>query len=689
MSADRSPLRALLVEDNPDDAAIILRVLQRGGFDVEHLRVETAEELRDAIARGSWDVVIADYTLPAFTGPQAFVITRQERKNVPFILVSGAVGEEMVVEAMRQGIDDYLMKDNLTRLPGAVERAIEASEERGRRKRAEESIRRRDAILLAVGLTAKRLLAADDWRTEIEEVLQQLGRAADVGRAYLFSVRCEDRPLATQQAEWAAPEVTSRSGNPDFTDFDFEEAGFETWSRVLAEGRPIFGPAHLFEPAVRARLEDWNVTSIAVVPIMVDGAWWGTIGFDVCHENREWSTVEIEALRIAADMMGAGIKRAEAKAALRRQVERLNALRRIDRAIANSLDLQLTLDVVLDQVMGQLGAEAADVLLPNPHAQQFEFTAGRGAFDNAFRAAHVRMGEGYAGRAILERRPVHLPDLRSTEAPKGSRDAWMPRELLAYYAVPLIVKNEVKGVLEIFCGASVECNEEWRDFAATLAGQAAIAIDNSQMLAELTQSNTDLRMAYETTLEGWSRALDLRDNDTQGHTARVAALTVILGRAMGMDTEGIVHLRRGALLHDIGKMGIPDSILLKPGPLTDEEWEVMRRHPVYAYELLSPIPYLRPALDIPHLHHERWDGSGYPLGLKCEEIPLAARVFAVVDVWDALTSSRPYRSKVREERAREIIRQGSGKDFDPRVVESFLRLDLSQGADSLRVASSR
>jgi HD-GYP domain-containing protein (c-di-GMP phosphodiesterase class II) len=265
----------------------------------------------------------------------------------------------------------------------------------------------------------------------------------------------------------------------------------------------------------------------------------------------------------------------------------------------------------------------------------------------------------------------------------------MPRELLAYYAVPLIVKNEVKGVLEIFCGASVECNEEWRDFAATLAGQAAIAIDNSQMLAELTQSNTDLRMAYETTLEGWSRALDLRDNDTQGHTARVAALTVILGRAMGMDTEGIVHLRRGALLHDIGKMGIPDSILLKPGPLTDEEWEVMRRHPVYAYELLSPIPYLRPALDIPHLHHERWDGSGYPLGLKCEEIPLAARVFAVVDVWDALTSSRPYRSKVREERAREIIRQGSGKDFDPRVVESFLRLDLSQGADSLRVASSR
>lgn len=178
----------------------------------------------------------------------------------------------------------------------------------------------------------------------------------------------------------------------------------------------------------------------------------------------------------------------------------------------------------------------------------------------------------------------------------------MPHGLASYYALPLIAKNEVKGVLEIFCGPSVECTEEWRDFAATLAGQAAIAIDNAQMLAQLTQSNTDLRLAYETTLEGWSRALDLRDNDTHGHTARVAAMTVLLGRAMRMDPEEIVQLRRGALLHDIGKMGIPDAILLKPGPLTDEEWEVMRRHPVYAYELLSPIAYLRSALDIPHLH---------------------------------------------------------------------------------------
>jgi response regulator RpfG family c-di-GMP phosphodiesterase len=688
MSPDRSPLRALIVEDNPDDAALILHALRRGGFDVEHQRVETAEQLRDAIARASWDVVIADYNLPAFTGPQAFVMMRQDEKNLPFILVSGTVNEETIVEAMRQGIDDYLMKENLTRLPSAVERAMESSEERRRRKEAEESIRRRDAILLAVGHAAKRLLVTEDWLAEVREVLAHLGTAADVDRAYLYSIRSNGHAFASQLAEWVAPEVNPRSGNPEFQEFDMQSMGFGAWVDGLREGRPIHGPVTDFSPEVRSYLESWDVTSTAIMPIMVEGALWGTIGFDLCHTDREWSTVEIEGLRIAADTIGAAIKRAETKANLRRQVERLSALRRIDRAIASSLDLQLTLDVILDQVMGQLGVEAASVLLRNPHTQQFEFTLGRGAFDNSFRAAYVRPGEGHAGRAILERRPVHVADLRVDAAHEGSRDAWMPRELFSYYALPLIAKNEVKGVLETFCGSSGDRSEEWCDFAATLAGQAAIAIDNARMLADLTQSNADLRQAYETTLEGWSRALDLRDNDTQGHTARVATLTVLLGRQMGMSPEEVVHLRRGALLHDIGKMGIPDAILLKPGPLTDEQWAVMRRHPVYAYELLSPIPYLRPALDIPHLHHERWDGSGYPLGLKGEAIPLAARVFAVVDVWDALTSSRPYRAKVREERAKEIIRAGAGNDFDPRVVEAFLKLDLSQGVDLLRQAGS-
>jgi len=204
----------------------------------------------------------------------------------------------------------------------------------------------------------------------------------------------------------------------------------------------------------------------------------------------------------------------------------------------------------------------------------------------------------------------------------------------------------------------------------------AIAVDNANLFEGLQRANTDLIMAYDATIEGWSRALDLRDRETEGHSQRVTEMTLNIARALGMSEEKLVHVRRGALLHDIGKMGVPDAILLKPGKLSDEEWVVMRMHPQFAFDMLAPIAYLRPALDIPYGHHEKWDGSGYPAGLKGEQIPLPARIFAVVDVYDALTSDRPYRKAWAKEKALEHIRSEAGTHFDPRVVEAFLRLQI-------------
>jgi HD-GYP domain-containing protein (c-di-GMP phosphodiesterase class II) len=191
---------------------------------------------------------------------------------------------------------------------------------------------------------------------------------------------------------------------------------------------------------------------------------------------------------------------------------------------------------------------------------------------------------------------------------------------------------------------------------------------------DLQHAHSDLAEAYEATIEGWSNVLDLRDKETEGHTQRVTEITIRLSRALGISEDQIIHIRRGALLHDIGKMAIPDGILQKPGPLTEDEWKEMRRHPEYAYQMLSPIVYLRPALDIPYCHHERWDGSGYPRGLKGEEIPLSARIFSIVDVWDALLSNRPYRRGCTEESVLEYIRKHSGTSFDPRLVDAFLEL---------------
>ncbi|HWQ11211.1 MAG TPA: HD domain-containing phosphohydrolase [Roseiflexaceae bacterium] len=190
----------------------------------------------------------------------------------------------------------------------------------------------------------------------------------------------------------------------------------------------------------------------------------------------------------------------------------------------------------------------------------------------------------------------------------------------------------------------------------------------------------EISQAYDLTLEGWAHALDLRDKETEGHSRRVTELTVRLARMLGMDEEAITHVRRGALLHDIGKLGIPDRILLKPGKLTEEEWAVMRMHPVYAYEWLAPIAFLRPALDIPYCHHERWDGAGYPRGLAGEAIPLAARIFAVVDVWDAMTNDRPYRAALPTPEVFAHIRSQAGRHFDPQVVEAFLALQVRPGA---------
>jgi HD-GYP domain-containing protein (c-di-GMP phosphodiesterase class II) len=196
----------------------------------------------------------------------------------------------------------------------------------------------------------------------------------------------------------------------------------------------------------------------------------------------------------------------------------------------------------------------------------------------------------------------------------------------------------------------------------------------NNMISSLNQSKDDLLNAYDHTLEGWSMALELRDQDTEGHTRRVAELTLELSQLMGYESEELVHIRRGALLHDIGKMGIPDSILLKPGALSSEEWSVMRRHPEFAYQLLWPIEYLRPAISIPYSHHEWWNGNGYPQGLTGEDIPLPARIFAVIDVWDAMRSDRPYRKAVAESEVCEYLLESKGVHFDGRVVEAFFEL---------------
>ena len=359
---------------------------------------------------------------------------------------------------------------------------------------------------------------------------------------------------------------------------------------------------------------------------------------------------------------------------IQRNLQRLSALRNIDMAITASHDLRVILNVILDQVTTQLRVDTADVLLLNPYTQMLEYAAGRGFRTDAVPYTQIRLGKGHAGRAALERKTVNIPNLLEEAGDLKKAELWTDEGFISYYGAPLIAKGQVKGVLEVFHRAPLDPDREWIDFLETLSGQAAIAIDNAELFEGLQRTNAELTLAYDNTLEGWSRALDLRDKETEGHTQRVTDMTLGLARTMGLGEDEIIHIRRGALLHDIGKMGIPDGILLKDADLTDEERAIMGKHPIYAYEMLSPIDYLHAALAIPYCHHEKWDGTGYPRGLKGDVIPLAARIFAVVDVWDALRSDRPYRKGWPTEKVLEHIQALSGTHFDPQVVDVFLEM---------------
>lgn len=390
-------------------------------------------------------------------------------------------------------------------------------------------------------------------------------------------------------------------------------------------------------------------------------------------EKRAFSTSEQRMLLAIAEMAGSALQRARLHEETLRRLAQLHALQTIDRAISSSLDVHFSLDVLLRQTLAQLKVDAAGVLLYNPSTLSLEYAAGRGFRTRTYEQSRLAMGKGVAGRAAFEQRMMLIPDLSVSQA-FLRREFQQKEGFVSYAAVPLVAKGTIKGVLEIFHRAQLNFDSEWLNFVEGLALQAAIAIDNGQMFEGLQRTNMELSLAYDAAIEGWVRALDLRDRETENHTQRVTELTVALARAMGFDEQKIIHLRRGAILHDIGKMAIPDSILQKPGPLSAEEWEIMRRHPQFAYDMLYPVRYLRPALDIPYCHHERWDGSGYPQGLKGEEIPLAARLFAVVDVFDALTSNRPYRAAWSRAEAIAYLRQQAGILFDPQVVEAFLKI---------------
>jgi HD-GYP domain-containing protein (c-di-GMP phosphodiesterase class II) len=354
-----------------------------------------------------------------------------------------------------------------------------------------------------------------------------------------------------------------------------------------------------------------------------------------------------------------------------RQVQ---ALVSVGRAVNSTNSLEAVLDKVMDSVIALMRAERGLLLLRDEFGK-FQVEAARGM-------DHVKLNENISSvsQTIVRRVAETGESVLTTNAQEDPRfenqKSVVEQNLRSILCAPLKLKEETIGV--IFVDSRVHSGlfqKNDLDMLSAFADQAAVAIDNARMFGKLQKANAELKDAYEATLKGWALTLELRDKETEGHTQRVTSLTKTLAKKLGINGQELEHIERGALLHDIGKLAIPDDILLKPGGLTLTERKFMELHPEFAKDLLEKIEYLHPAIDIPYCHHEKWDGSGYPQNLRGGGIPFAARIFAVVDVWDALTSERPYREPMAPERVRQIIRADSGKHFDPLVVEAFLELE--------------
>lgn len=353
----------------------------------------------------------------------------------------------------------------------------------------------------------------------------------------------------------------------------------------------------------------------------------------------------------------------DAQNLIMKQVKLLHSLRTIDQVIMNGDSFFDISNGIFRQIFELIPLDAAILWQYDSISQELTSIFRRGFQNNQIREK-IQWALSSDMGSVINQQPVD-----------PQRFLFLREEnFLNSEQVLFVNQTKVVGLLQVFTRREEPFSSEEHHILKVIGEQGAIAIENIRMVTDLRYSNQQLLLSYDHTLAGWAKALGVRDNETQGHSERVTELTIRLAKRIGIQGEELLHIRRGAILHDVGKMGIPDRILLKPGKLTDEEWELMRLHPVYAFQFLSPIPFLKPALDIPYCHHEWWNGRGYPRGLVGEQIPIAACIFSVIDVWDALTNDRPYRRAWPKEKVLDYLRELRGKQFDPAIVDSFIEM---------------
>lgn len=694
--------------DNPDLEAVLVGLRDISEHMQAHTRLKHSERFLHAVVQAAQDAIVAidnegkiifwspaaerlfGYTegemvgkeaLALFAPPDSYERYRQAFRKVARTGKAGIVGRTVQLVARKRSGVTFPAELSLVSFraeEGEPPQALAIIRDISARKRAEAESIHQAQLLESLRQSAERLASTSGTREIAERVVEACVEVMGADLAWVGLAQPDGSVEVLAQCPADHAYLSSVEVRWDESPLGKGPTG----TAIRTRQTQVVANAKQDERVRlwRSSMAKHHMRSVAAIPLVSGGRRvFGSLNL-YSKKTGFFSPEVLHVTEAFANLAAAALESAHALKKSEEGLSRLQALRNIDMAITSSLDSRVTLRVLLEEVIGQLAVDAADVLVLRSETQSLEFLAGRGFRSKEIELTRLRLGEGYSGRSALERKVVVVPDLEKSA--DSSRRELLEREgFVSFACAPLVSRGKVLGVLEAFCRTRLSLDNHWAEFLEAVASQAAIAIESAQLFSELERSHVELVVAYDATIEGWSRAMDYRDKATEGHTLRVTELTVQLARRLGVTEEEIVHVRRGALLHDMGKLGVPDYILQKPGPLTAEEWELMRHHPQIAYDMLAPIAYLRPALDIPLCHHERWDGSGYPRGLKGEEIPLAARIFAVADVWDALTNDRPYRPAWSKEEARAYLREQAGRQFDPKVVEALFELERGESQD--------
>jgi putative nucleotidyltransferase with HDIG domain len=686
--------KLLIVDDNPQNLYLLDILLKTHGFEVA--QASNGNEALENARKDLPEMIISDILMPGMDG---FSLCRackgdEQLKDIPFVFFTATYtdpkdekfafslgAERFIVKPMEP--DDFMatleeiIRDHEMGKKVTPQPLIE-KEDQYFKEYNETLIRKLEDKMMESQKTNRRLasfyqvscdLATIQQVPElIHNVLRALVETAGYQQASYFEFNEEKNQLSLLDAVGISEESIKSIKEK----FVFPLHDKQNLVGLAANSKNIINIPDTSQES-RWIIHDQEINSALYIPVLYEKQLQGVVVLCSIEKNI-FSEEDERNMATLSNSLATAIENKKNQEQVKKQLDRLAALHSIDLAIKGSTDLHAVLNIFLDSVIRQLKVDAVDVLLYNSSVISYEFADGRGFHTHSIENPDLRYGKNLAESVILERRIIQINRLAEMQISPAFTSMCMAEGFTMYFGAPLIVKGEVKGVLEAFQRTPFIPDSEWVDYFETLAGQAAIAIDNAELFAGLQRSNVELRLAYDATIEGWSRMVDLRDKETEGHTQRVAEVTVELARRFDITNADLIHIRRGALLHDIGKIGVPDNILFKPGPLTDDEWVIMRKHPQYAYDILASISYLHKALDIPYGHHEKWDGTGYPRGLRGERIPMAARLFAVVDVWDALRSDRPYRKAWQEEKVMDYLREQAGKHFDPAVVNKFLGL---------------